>query len=122
MKANELMIGDWVKSKDKPVKINVARLYGMVYHYDSNATEEVQPIPLTEEMLLKNGFVFEEIDESFSIWNNEGYNINLFKEINSNEFWLDGFFGSITFTHVHEIQHLLRMCGLKEIADNFKVD
>lgn len=141
MKSNELMLGDWVDSPYGNIKVEC--IYNNGYedvvgeheemHLDWDTGEEepwmkditidmVEPISLTEEMLLKNGFVFDEFDSSFSIWNNEGSRIALYKKSNSNEFWLDGYYGSITFTYVHEVQHLLRMCGLKEISDNFKVD
>ena len=59
MKANELMIGDWVLSEGKYFK--VVNLTDKVTMIDDNLTrwiaEEVQPILLTTEILEQNGFL-----------------------------------------------------------------
>ena len=61
MKANELMIGDWVNHKG-------------IYNYIAPADfdynhrkwiEEIEPIPLTEEILKKNGFVNKDSDSFY---------------------------------------------------------
>ena len=51
MKVNELMVGDWVKvtTTDQPRKISGTN--DMLFH------DDYEPIPLTEEILVKNGFV-----------------------------------------------------------------
>lgn len=72
MKANELMVGNWVLWKGKPVQ--VARVSGVVYEFghidvtlahcndngflESHDIKSISPIPLTDEILEKNGFVF----------------------------------------------------------------
>lgn len=132
MNTKDLMIGDILSYDNKPYKVDAINVLGEVLvedhvkgHWDSVCIyreEDVHPIKLSIEMLLDNGFIFDEIDESFSISNNEGRCIKLYKESGSNEFWLDGYYGSITFSSVHELQHLLRLCGLRDLANNFKVD
>jgi len=56
MKAEDLMIGDWVNLYDSPIKINIDDL-GVIERdetYDKGV--HCKPIPLTEEILKKNGF------------------------------------------------------------------
>lgn len=126
MKANELtskdlMVGDWVMFNDKPCQVkglqsdDSAFLVGyksMYYLID------VEPIPLTPEILEKNGF---ERDR------NDGYAI-LRLEDNSeffyyfHEYKLTKFYKSeIIFrcqcVYAHELQHALKLCGIdKEIV------
>jgi len=68
MKANELMIGDWVTGKkwrENPFKLSRINDNGKYYYgITSDGTqvgpflfEEIKPIPLTEEILEKNCFI-----------------------------------------------------------------
>lgn len=60
MKTNELMIGDWVRCTDpKPFKVEqIDGVEEQVYGDDGFYvdTADLQPIPLTGEILEKNGF------------------------------------------------------------------
>lgn len=109
MKANELMIGDWVLDTrtGTPLRVNpfMAEL----------EVPEWQPIPLTPEILEKNGLAndpygchFEE-DEYMALEisvEEEG----IYWTINYNEY------GILKLKYVHELQHALRLCGInKEI-------
>jgi hypothetical protein len=60
MKANELMIEDWVYNKniDKPMQV-YPMMFSQMFRRTPNATTEdynIFPIPLTPEILEKNGF------------------------------------------------------------------
>lgn len=83
------------------------------------AEKEGSPLPLTEDILKANGF------ECFVLPNHKKlYSYNN-KEIIL--FWNDGaeidLLGvSRTIISVHELQHALRLCGLNELADNFKIE
>ena len=60
MNTRELRIGNWVKWIGKPCKVDLALL---TTEFDDCKTEEssyVEPIELTEQMLLDNGFEFRE--------------------------------------------------------------
>lgn len=123
MKVTDLMIGDWVKIKghlDYDKVQEIARDENMQWYisFACSATlfrvYEFEPIPLTPEILEKNGWWYdsddmwqhEEVDFYIEKWNGrfQCYEINQIK--------LDS---------VHELQHALRLCGLNELADNFKV-
>jgi len=135
IRANELMVGDWVMLYDKPRKVEII--------YDSNRVqtdcieedcEAVEPIPLTPEILEKNGFV-----EKNYIAETLGYEIFGYEENlcgvsydDEDDWWFSTF---VQYTicdydgspedwgfcekaripnikYVHELQHALRLCGI----------
>ena len=129
MKATELMIEDWVLWKNKYVKVvgtsAIVYSFGQIdvllaYCNDDGAGIEkhdiskISPIPLTPEILKENGWWYavedmwlhDKVDFGIERWNGgfQCYNINQIK--------LDS---------VHQLQHALRLCGLYELADNFKL-
>lgn len=126
MKANELMIGDWVRLQYKHFikeelvtkDFQVTEIQkGIETHYiwsksgNMGVVEHIQPISLTKEILEKNGWYVPQA----KIW----------WECSNVSFWLrqyvDGRFEIMTdedsdccFTtiqYVHELQHALRLCG-----------
>lgn len=115
MKANELMIGDWVYNKyhKKPIQWN----YGEMFCPNGNPVigKDLEPIPLTAEILEKNGCIM--VDKGdYGEWHiKENPNIPLWQHT---EFII---FGGIEIHYVHELQHALRLCGLNELADNFQI-
>ena len=134
MKANELMIGDKVMVK---VLSQIPDTY--VLHTwtanDYSRDIQVKPIKLTPEILEKNGFKYKTTD-----WNvvYEGphygkYNLKKFHVLIGKEnITLASYYfyighgdvdahGFAQINYVHELQHALRLCGLNELADNFKV-
>lgn len=131
MKANELMMGDWVMHNDgTPMRVSVVKqdcfaCSSQPHLYDYN--NEFYPIPLTPEILEANGFKdygeikeyqFEEDGEKYAFYLKAMYNKN-----NVRDAWgtnIGGVLPSVIM-YVHELQHALRLCGLGEIADNLKV-
>lgn len=130
MEAKELMIGDWVKIlpvKDtlKEYNTHVKQLtydeildsYYVEDEYNCVTLKYVEPIPLTPEILELNGFV----KHTDYYVNNENYMYIILEkslvciavELGTNTFCID---------YVHELQHALRLCGLTELADNFKIE
>lgn len=123
MKATDLMIGDWVKIKghlDYDKVQEIARDENMQWYisFACSATlfraYEFEPIPLTPEILEKNG------------WWYDGYDIWQHKEVSFCIEKLNGRFQcydikQIKLDSVHQLQQTLRLCGLNELADNFKV-
>lgn len=70
MEANELRIGNYVFNpvQKKEVKVDLPLLSDVLYdeHIDRVIEDRFQPIPLTEEWLIKFGFENDE-DDSYSI-------------------------------------------------------
>ena len=124
MKATELQIGDWILYGDKPVKV--------LQLSENGKYDWVKPIPLTYEILKKNGFKEAALKEPNTTnlvrkwWSKHG-------EIYIKEYYLARS-REITYVvggghrmrieniyMVHQLQHSLRLCGLDELADNFKI-
>lgn len=127
MKANELMIGDYISVKPSGMLIKVAAVHHkkVAYHAVVNKLAWVresllEPIPLTPEILEKNGLVKAEnprtgtIMYSFrdSLFRIEVYDFEhvIVVSVYTNSMY-EGF-----INNVHELQHALRLCGInKEI-------
>ena len=140
MNTKELMIGDWVRIKhdDTTLYMQVEQVMNSCigYHYgwdvitpDFNA----EPIPLTAEILKANGFVYDGKYEDYSLLYKMSYTIYIGHDLDtiSVNKYIDTPDGrevgnilsmSHNIPYVHELQHVLRLCGLSEMADNFKVD
>lgn len=128
MKASELMIGDWVLDfDDETVKvasisneeIRLSQPNGHLYLVSSP-----KPIPLTEEILKANGWVFRLNDGEYCSPIDISYKEPLRLQIgeDGNAFWwVVGTIIIVPVNYVHELQQALRLCGLNELADNIKV-
>lgn len=129
MKANELMIGDWVMQDDNLQQNRVCQITGIYNKVVVDVTGEkmplheshVKPIPLTEEILKANGY--EEV-----VGEKGMYGVTIapyFKRDDSPEVFCDGnpfavwFNDPVDIKYVHQLQHVLRLCGAdKEIIIN----
>lgn len=121
MEAKELIIGDKVMVK---VLSQIPDTY--VLHTwtanDYSRDIQVKPITLTPEILEKNGFI-----KVNSQRYDYGYpDTNCYVKVNpkKNMIHVNGRnANSNLYSHsfVHELQRALRLCGLDELADNFKV-
>lgn len=111
MKANELMIGDWYK------------WYADGYYYNYQVTKETfgndedtianfEPIPLTPEILEKNGFekLLDDDGIHYRFVLIEGHTKFALKYARSVFQWLN----PIDFKYVHELQHALKLCGIEK--------
>lgn len=108
MNANELMIGDLVMLDGEVIRVEQIYEHSGYYRInnDNFLIRYIKPIPLTEEILKANEH----------------------KRVGVSKF---GFPNIVIdtpkcyilkdFSYVHELQHALRLCGLNELSDNFKV-
>ena len=128
MKPTELMIGDWVLSYPEKGRVDgiiclreehtADGKWMAIVHLGGNKYEQVnigilEPIPLTTEILEKNGFVYADLPfEDFY----EGYGLHIhggnYADGHSNWYIICGINVSMNVTHVHELQHALRLCGI----------
>ena len=144
MKATDLMIGDWVKIKghldyDKVQEIAKDENMQWYVSFACSATlfraYEFEPIPLTPEILEKNGWIQCKYETCKSLYEYKGLHLRHTMIKRSNGRWVANVEGIVEkfpdeYTHsflrinvfyVHELQHALRLCGLEELADNFKI-
>ena len=121
MKTNELMIGDWVKNcygKNERVE-QILESSVMLAYNDTYPLGGIEPIPLTAQILKKNGFSkIGTIGDSYihCIANDSCYceiEINLHDNMLCvNNTW----FRVNNIHYVHELQHALKLCKIdKEI-------
>lgn len=123
MKATELMIGDWVchcKRKHEPMRIT-----NLAEDFTDEDMEGLEPIPLTPEILKKNGFkrdpLWHHCDkdlDDYSISVQLGY-ANRIEYIKIAEKGKDNVIPSertkLYLTHikyVHQLQHAMRLVGI----------
>ena len=139
MKGTKLQIGDYVFIKSlyggyhtTLIKIAAVHQGKVGYHNVPNKLNWVrigllEPIPLTSEILEKNGFKHSATEEDSDYFDNrEG---DLYYCLNRTA---DGYMSCIDVAHsftisglikyVHELQHILRLCNLDKLADNLKME
>ena len=132
MKVEHLMVGDWVKYTPTGRLIRIAGLikhsvgFNTIYAYtgtynqlQSISSAYIEPISLTEELLLKNGFRKKKFKghDVLMIFNlgisiekvKDGWLINTAK---ANEDFTTEFLGIINY--IHEIQHVLFVSGIEK--------
>ena len=152
MRADELMIGDWVLNGCgnlmQVTAISKDGIDGVCEGGEwCDLYDDIKPIPLTPEILKKNGW-------DWGLTSDEEDMVSLFEgayEGAYDEHWVyDEGAGEISLIfpedtdggmlkiddqrfnrllnflwndtlYVHELQHALRLCGLDELAGNFKV-
>ena len=136
MEAKELMIGDWVIN---PIHNDCVKIEGV--YFDKELHSHVasdgrfpqiyfEAIPLTPEILNANGWQKNDphwvstlrryCDKDGSKWS---LSFTLQKGIWDAYIHNDGDLNINKFhpMYVHELQHALRLCGLNDLADNFKI-
>lgn len=104
MKASELMLGNWVTMNGIPIQVTRLSTHGEY--------QNVEPIPLTPEILKKNGFVQDD-----KLW------WHLKNEDRKTLFMMDSHFSFsvslkvVRIWYVHQLQNTLHICELeKEIV------
>lgn len=122
MKIQDLMINDCVEwMGNYYCKVDLPLL--MTEYQDNVDSEFVKPIPLTVEILEKNGF--EKVEESSFVIKRIDFFVKLWIMPLCVEFEYQSYFDTnemrIVIEYVHELQHALRLCGLNELANNFKI-
>ena len=127
------MIGDLVSYNGAPIKVENIHKDCINYSPDIPYVQEeffidiadIKPIPLTSEILerngfeLRNGFFYHRIDDKPHHYD--------FKLENGGVFTSEGYtlqccIYHLTIRYVHELQHALRLCRLDELADNIKLE
>lgn len=125
MKTEELMIGDWVLYREEVLKVTSLYTKRGANEIGFGESEDfwvdisnIEPIPLTPEILEKNGFEADDKNKDMLYWNwsicedcvsydKETGTIRIFHTL-----------GRLVFVHplryVHELQHALRLCGIEK--------
>ena len=129
MKPNELMVGDWVHCakldyapENYVANMQINQLYVAdldTYSFKELKYDEIEPVPLTGEILKRNGFRNNKLSHDEGDWY---YNVNL-EEVKGG-LWINvvssrnvlhgrkEFCGLINY--VHELQHAMKLCGIEK--------
>ena len=119
MKAQDLMVGDWIYHKITGENLQITEIlsWGVKVNEYKDAVADsidIKPIPLTPEILEKNGFVYNDMPfvqgwEQFGLTlyrgDNDGFLINCGENV------------AMKINAVHQLQNALRLAGIeKEIT------
>ncbi len=118
MEAKELMVGDWVSVSDTQMqvacitKVGFRHENGGVYFH---SYEKVKPIPLTAEILEKNGFrKYNEYEYRLEY---PEMIVSISEEPTTFYLYIESMAYTLTIEmcidYVHELQHALRLCGIE---------
>ena len=132
IKCRALMVGDWITDiHGFPMQITTV---GDDYAYATfegnegdpwefdDKDDQPEPIPLIPEILEKNDFWIEEDDIRYHNESEMWVHTDVDLTIEKFEGRLQCYeIPDMQFNYVHQLQHALRLCGLNELADNFKV-
>lgn len=129
MEANELMLNDWVEltnpiNKGEKVQVTAIHEDGCI-SFKGGTTKRFRPIPLTEEILAKNGFAY--IEKDYDADDNVKYthaylgadclcdNVDLHIGINNNGVFCVRWMHSVIYglQFVHELQHAFKLLYIK---------
>jgi len=133
MKATELMIGDCVLTLDATHKekvfaqvdaIEEGKRSILVKRECSNwfvDIDWIEPIPLTTEILERNGFEYKDAWAEWWHRSEDGFGSDFQLSITESGFSMKDI-GNAKINFVHQLQHALRLCGLNELADNLKLE
>ena len=108
------MIGDWYAFRGHPYKCTASDIASIAECEEKGAPTDISEIPLTPEILEKNGF--EHPFANIYALNVEGRSIPFVIEY---LFGCEGLWDIrlTKISYVHELQHALRLCGIdKEIV------
>lgn len=138
MNYKELIIGDIVNIKCLNIEDEEVFLSGKIVSvgedfvsaiaiydtYQFECPEIFEGVPLTAEILEKNRFIWKEDNGYFALWLNDQDGI--FATPTRNGMWnvqaqSSQFKISCNICYLHVLQHILRLFGLGDIADNFKI-
>ena len=141
MKCKELQIGDWITDKNgfQWQIIGVGDDYAYATFEDNEGDpwefddkdDQPEPIEITEDILKQNKWKV----QGYTLLPSEHYYVkddggnHLLWSHGTLSIWLacgeanDGVFSDVVLAckYVHQLQHAFRLCGLNELAENFKV-
>lgn len=122
MKANELMLGDWVHTPKGDFRITAIQDNDVVftdYADDIDGAvdiEYIEPIPITPEILEKNGFTrYGQVYANLQQWVGKfGYKRKaLVQDIRTGEWGTN----DVWINYIHEFQHVLKLCRIDKTIE-----
>lgn len=130
MKATDLMCGDWVLINGTPRKIQAIDSIDAEIQADDDlyyvgedrchSEDKIEGVPLTPEILEKNGFwIMENVNngaEEYIAYVTSGL---IFHYNRDNDYYFPN--TPISWKYVHQFQQVLRLSEMTDLANNFKI-
>lgn len=121
MRIEELSIGDWVMNariEGKPTNYRITEIHwNCIVAIHSNGVEynhrfsDVKPIPLTPEILEKNGISKTYESDEYTVYKGEGFNVTEYYT----ELWeFERHRNRLMIRYIHQLQHALRLAGVEK--------
>lgn len=129
MKPSKLSLNDWIQDEEDQYKVTHICEDTIIASYDKGAVslqpENVLPIILTNDHLILNGFKVSKVNKVYYIKDSEENLIYSLFYVPSIKTWFVTYKNAeelcFEIQYVHELQHLLRLTRLVDVADNFKI-
>ena len=130
LNGKELMLGDYVNIADydlpeavgvvEEIYVNGKEMYISIdgQAYDILSDKDISVLFLSKTFFLENGFKELQVYKSFTLLYNKDIKVSV-KIIHGNCFKCE--INGIKLEYVHEFQHLMRLLGLFDYANNLKV-
>ena len=118
-KVTDLMVGDWIHNNYTNKNYQVWRTFfsqATDFGKRMDATLEdcnCEPVPLTDEILKKNGFDYHHKNFAALTYNHP-FQLEMEQWPDENGIGLWSVNGIIKIRYVHELQHALRLCGIEK--------
>ena len=123
MKANELMVGDYIRTIYSQKIAIVREIKQSCIYTEDNGYEynEIEPIPITTEILEKNGFKKDGYYEEMYYWNWGIGNSSVSYDKETGIVRIFHALGHLVFvlplSYTHELQHALKLCGIEKTIE-----
>lgn len=129
MKPSKLSLNDWIQDEEGRYKVTHICEDTVIASYNKGAVslqpENILPVLLTNDHLTLNGFKVSEVNRVHYIEDSERNLIYSLHYIPIVKSWYVTYKDSedlcFEIQYVHELQHLLRLTRLIDVADNFKI-
>lgn len=117
------MIGDFVYSeyKERVIQVREVKNFSVIYEKEffSALGDGLQPIPLTDEILDKNAERCDNVlGRKWLILKSGLFILQVFRWEDEDYYEVLNY---VEIRYVHELQHVLRLCGEYELADNLEI-
>ena len=115
MKAEDLMVGDWVYITDYPMRKEAKQV---VPEHFVRSLVEFEPIPITPEIFEKNGFETHPSNVRMFL-HHDDYRLSYYPESKHFTIYnqIDGSLVQRVIVNIHELQHALKLCGIDKTIE-----
>lgn len=112
MVLSELMIGDWYQwyADGKYYYYQVTK---ETFSESEDTIANFEPIPLMSKVLEKNGFLYNDNYNEWTLTDEHDFDIIVLCEV-AKGYTMTTEGVTLSFQYVHQLQHLLRLCGINK--------